>query len=526
MKCISIHTKHDSNLTISFDDEIKIILELERLFNKRYFESSYNPLVFEEQWKEALEYCYEYVGFNEFDLAITSWVNASQEKILKSLIKSKKWVKTNHHVAHATAAYHTSHLEKPLILSYDGGGNDGTLNLYSAEDKQISLIETKPINLGSSYRLLATLMPEITHGEVQERICGNLSLSGKMMGYAALGDVIPHWIGPLKNYYYNFQSPEKSLSYLKNLLFLSPEDYVELPKNLARDLAASAQKAYEEVVLEIIEGYVLQSEYDGIIITGGCALNVLTNSKIHNQFKLPVHVPPNPNDSGISVGALWHHCPPDGKEKITYKGIPAINDLSGESKKIFDSSKEVHSEEIVDILLNGAIIGVLRGRSEVGPRALGNRSIIAYPNSSELRDLLNKKIKFREWFRPFAPIVPFELSSMFFEEEVFSPYMSFSFQLQDKIKEQFPAISHIDGTARVQTVERTQNQWIYNLLMEINELNSYPILLNTSFNIKGKPLITKYSDAFKILKETSLSHILLENKLISKKEVNKISVHQ
>lgn len=519
MKCISIHAKHDSNLTISYDNEIKIILELERLFNKRYFESSYNPVIFEEQWKEALEYCYEYVGFNEFDLAATSWVTASQEKVLKSLINSNVWVNTTHHVAHATAAYFTSDFKNPLILSYDGGGNDGTLNLYRIDDKQTRLIDKKPINMGSSYRLLATIMPEITHRETQQRKCGNLSLSGKLMGYAALGDVVPHWIEPLKGYYYNFKSPEQSLNDLTKSLFSNQDECVELPDKIARDLAASAQKAYEEVVLEIIENYITQANYDGIIITGGCALNVLTNSRIHEKFKLPVHVPPNPNDSGISIGALWHHCPPDGREVITYKGIPAINDLSGKHKELFDLARSANLEDIANLLLKGAVIGVLRGRSEVGPRALGNRSIIAYPNSIELKDKLNNKIKFREWFRPFAPIVPLEWSTTFLGKEFASPYMSFSFQLQDYIKNQFPAIAHLDGTSRVQTIEREQNPWIHDLLMKIKELGGYPILLNTSFNIKGKPLITRYTDAFEILKETSLSHILVEDKLVQKSEV-------
>lgn len=291
-----------------------------------------------------------------------------------------------------------------------------------------------------------------------------------------------------------------------------------LQKDIARNLAASAQKAYEEVVLDIIGSFIWKSSYDGVIVTGGCALNVITNSRIKSRFGIQVHVPPNPNDSGISTGALWYHNPPANKNPITYKGLPAINNLSEKNKKVFDSAKTSDIDEIAYKLLDGSIVGILRGRSEVGPRALGNRSIIAYPENKELKDLINKNIKYREWFRPFAPVIPIDYSNFFLGKDVNSPYMSFSFLLLNDSVKRFPAVSHLDGTARVQTVSIEQNPWLYSLLKKINDKGGYPILLNTSFNVKGRPLIARYEDAFKIIRETSLTHILIEDKLISKDE--------
>jgi carbamoyltransferase len=166
----------------------------------------------------------------------------------------------------------------------------------------------------------------------------------------------------------------------------------------------------------------------------------------------------------------------------------------------------------------GKIIGVVQGCSEHGPRALGHRSIICNPSIPEMKDILNHKVKHREWYRPFAPVVRLEDVSKYFEWDKESRWMSFCPLVKEEWREKLPAITHVDGTARVQTVTKEQNEWLYNLLTEFNELTGIGVLLNTSFNVNGKPILSTYKDAFEIYNKTELDCLLLEDYYIRKEE--------
>jgi predicted NodU family carbamoyl transferase len=171
----------------------------------------------------------------------------------------------------------------------------------------------------------------------------------------------------------------------------------------------------------------------------------------------------------------------------------------------------LNQNTLVKDLIEGKIIGIARDRSEHGPRALGNRSIICNPSLPEMKDILNAKVKHREWYRPFAPVVRLEDVNKYFEWDKESRWMSFCPKVREEWREKLTSITHVDGTARVQTVTRKQNKWLYDLLTKFEKKTGVGVLLNTSFNVDGKPILSTVKDAFTILEKTELDCLIIEN---------------
>jgi carbamoyltransferase len=179
-------------------------------------------------------------------------------------------------------------------------------------------------------------------------------------------------------------------------------------------------------------------------------------------------------------------------------------------------TNEVDLVTLANDLHEGKIIGVAREKAEHGPRALGNRSILCNPSIADMKDILNAKVKNREWYRPFAPVVRLEDVNTYFEWNGESRWMSFCPKVREEWKEKLAAITHVDGTARVQTVTREQNEWLYDLLTEFEKVNGIGVLLNTSFNINGKPILSTVREAFEVFKNTALDGLVIENNYILK----------
>jgi carbamoyltransferase len=172
--------------------------------------------------------------------------------------------------------------------------------------------------------------------------------------------------------------------------------------------------------------------------------------------------------------------------------------------------------EIARLLAQGKIIGVARGNSEHGPRALGNRSILCDPGVTGMKDRLNHEVKFREWFRPYAPVTRLQSAGRYFEIDQPAPYMSFAPRVREEWKARLAAIVHEDGTARVQTVTVAQNPWLYELLERFEAISGYDVLMNTSFNSKGRPILTTAAEALELLSTTSLDFVVIEDRLVAK----------
>jgi len=516
MRTIAIHTQHDACLAIAEDRQVILVLELERLFGVRHFECSTNLEEFRREWSAVLAALPPGLLAAGFEVGITSWVPHSQRAVLHQLIPARVWTTVDHHDAHAALGYQDSPFERALVLSYDGGGNDGTFNTFTADPARLSDKRWIPLNLGTPYRSLATAMPEVTGGRPQPA-AGSLPLSGKLMGYAAYGEVRSAWLPAMKEYFQRYQYPRQALFTLGEQLGLCLEPDALGPAK-ARDLAATGQRVFGDLLLEIVtEELKVRGPVDGVVLTGGAALNVCANQRLREELGLKVHVPSAPNDGGIAAGALWAHTPAVERHPITYLGLELQDDVGLEQLAAQLGAQRASLSGLAERLARGQVVGVARGRAEVGPRALGNRSILCVPRDPGMRERLNARVKFREWYRPFAPVVPLEQVERFFIAAGPAPYMSFAPRWQPGVEERFPAVRHVDGTARVQTVSPSDHPWLHALLIEVEALTGDCLLLNTSFNTRGRPLVSRASEALDMLQTTDLDAALVGDWLFERR---------
>lgn len=511
MKSIAFHVQHDAGVSVADAGQLRLVLELERLFEERYFECAVVDREFRDQWRRALEVVRQETGIERFDVAVTSWVPPSKRRILQELVEASEWRTVDHHVAHALHGLHDGDFEKPLVVSFDGGGNDGTFRVFRGVRREGTLLPVArlPLNLGTPYRLLATTMPEVTGRRVQPR-AGHLSLAGKLMAYAALSSPRQDWLDAVIDYYRTYQEPSQALFSLGESLGLELEPDALGPDE-ARALAATGQAAFETLLLENIGDWLQRADVDGLVLTGGCALNVVANERVRKTFGLPVHVPPAPNDAGITVGALWSVEPPRAALG-PFVGSELVDDVSATALRQ-RGGRQAAIAEIARLVRAGAIIGIAQGRAEFGPRALGHRSIVAAADRPELRERINARIKSREWYRPVAPAVLASAVGRFFAGEPRSPYMSFAAPVRDSARAQLAGALHVDGTARVQTVDDPTSV-LGALLLALERAGADPCVLNTSFNVRARPLLQRASAALEALDTTDLDFAWINGWLV------------
>ena len=426
-------------------------------------------------------------------------------RIINEFFNIKSYQKEAHHSGHARWAIHQSPFDKSIVISFDGGGTDkydviSYFNIFIYENKHLHQINQINLNFGTAYSKIALLISEIPYSY-------NMNLySGKLMGLSSYGNVRNEWIEPLMEYYKN--NDLKKLCEKINIQY--GQDVIS--HTLSYDLAASSQYVFEKLFNNVIDPILKKYPQYPTCLTGACALNVINNNKLKNKIgEQNIFIPPNPNDSGLSLGYFLHNTIDKqiNNLNITYSGIDIQN-----LYLIHDTNNKISSKTIANKLISGEIIGIIHGKSECGPRALGHRSILCYPNNPKLKEILNSKIKFREWFRPFAPVTLETHVGLFFNNISNSPYMSFCPAINKKYEYKFPSITHIDNSSRVQTVTRNSCEVLYDILLEINKLKFDPILLNTSFNIQGKPIINDVNDAINIKKSIPIDTIIINNNML------------
>ncbi len=521
-KSMSIYASHDASITINPSEGVYRIYEFERLLKERYCKINDHPR-FEEACQFILEDIKKEYGIEGFDKCyfgkIGSSTSIQEKKILYKVFGINDFIDTGHHLSHAATALYQSNFDDCLIFSIDGGGWDennevSMFNIYLAnrKNKTIEKIGQSGLDVGNAYSLISMPIKEIRKGNY-------LSYAGKIMGLAAYGKIRQEWIEPMRTFYLtqHFIGLEFSqLSRLGSIIKLDLSNYDTISGQDAYDLAATSQYIFEEVVFDVIRPYIEKYKLP-ICLTGGCALNVLFNDRLKKEMSFPVFVPPNPNDCGISLGQLLLNEPPEEVVDITYSGFDILDREKLIENIVQYNAKEVSISDVAKLIVEGKIIGVIRGKSECGPRALGNRSIICDPSFPEMKDILNHKVKFREWFRPFAPIVKEEEVNKYFDFEGEARFMSYSPKTKTEWLEKLKSIVHEDTTSRVQTVTREQNEFIYDLISEVDKIKNVGVILNTSFNIKGKPILTSIEDALEVLNTTELDYVLVENWLFEKK---------
>jgi len=524
MKIVSIFAGHDASLTFYDSDKSKYhIIELERLVKKRYFRLHVDNS--REEIRKILIECKniarDFWGFDKYDAVIvTADGGLNPENVLLEVFETNNilWAK-NHHECHAYCAFYLSPFEESLIISFDGGGNDGFFNIYLGNSNGINQIESIKSDFGGGYLLGASILKEIS-----EKSCHQLSLAGKMMGLCAYGKPRKELVDSFKKFFFDKDYKKLSSETGLDLLNLdnpwsNPMRNAKFQEQDAYDLAATIQLAFEEAFLDIFNILVKKFPSLPVCISGGGGLNVLLNERIRNEYNVELFIPPNPNDCGLSLGAIFMAEKPKVRPSVAYSGIPLLDKENLSYHVEHRGARLTNCEEMAQLLKQGKILGIVYGDSEVGPRALGNRSIVCDPAFEKMKDILNSKVKFREWFRPFAPFCKKENASTYFDSQSFDnlEFMSFAPAVKNEFKQKLPAITHIDGSSRLQTVTENSHKLFYNLLTEFEKISETAVLLNTSFNIRGLPILTTIEDALYVLDNTQLDYAVIENYIFAKK---------
>lgn len=523
---ISAYGSHNAAIA-AFYNEKYYIIELERWLNKKnaglagYLPAKCPQKVFDD----ILNYIFEKTNTNVIDIFLSNYFS----KVDLSNYNIKQHKRFDHHAAHAACAFYQSPYNKSLIFTYDGGGNGAFFNVYLANTRNIGpkLIDKFDIDLGFPYMILADHMEDITKEPLN---IGNLVYAGKLMGLCAYGKVNEKWLPHFEKFYKQFRYAGNSyaggaeIRYSVTKELFNSIGIIDFDLETTRfkgqfswDMAATSQQAFENVFLELAMPYISKYSSYPVCLSGGCALNVILNSKLINIIKDGnVYIPPNTNDCGIAIGGLLEYIKPEKQIDITYSGLPIMDTLNY-SALLEDNPvsviENITEKDIAILLENNYIIGIIHGNSEHGPRALGNRSIICNPVGN-MKDILNAKVKHREWYRPFAPVVKFEDVSKYFDFSYESQHMTYIATVNKEYD--FPAITHVDGTGRLQTITKDQNEFLYTIIDEFDKLSGYGVILNTSFNVNGKPILTRLSDAFEILIKTELDCIYYNSNLIFK----------
>lgn len=572
---------HDSAAVLVIDGDIKCAVQEER-FTRIKHDPRFP--------KNAINYCLsscglkpkdlDYVVYYDkpvmtFDRLLSSYLDASPFGIkswLKSMplwlgqkLKVKNIIKkelegftgetlfSEHHLSHAASAFYPSPFKEGAIFTIDGVGEWATASLGFGIKNKITL--TKEMKFPNSLGLLYSAFTYFTGFKVN-------SGEYKLMGLAPYGkpkykDIIMKELIDVKDdgsfrmnmKYFDFLGGLKMTSKKMEELFGGPPRNPETEITIREmDLAASIQSVTEEIMIKMVNYLYNETNIKNLCMAGGVALNCVANGKILREtpFK-KIWIQPAAGDAGGALGAAlavyYEYLTNDRQtdeindsQKGSYLGVEYTTEdirkfLQEKGYPYTELDKYEAPLEIAKMIAEGKVVGLLSGRMEFGPRALGSRSILADPRNDETQRFLNLKIKFRESFRPFAPSVLEEDVGEYFENDEPSPYMLMTTYLkkdkrfpmdesisQDNIsarlmqrRSDVPAITHLDYSARIQTVSKKTNPFYHSIISEFKKLTGVPMIVNTSFNVRGEPIVCSLYDAYKCFMKTNMDVLFLEN---------------
>ena len=509
-------------------------------------------------------------GFRSFCKAMPIWLKEKlfQKKLIFDELKKhdedlkddKKLFFSEHHLSHAASAFYPSPFNEAIILTADGVGEWATTTVAIGRGNDLQI--KKEIHFPHSLGLLYSAFTYYSGFKVN-------SGEYKLMGLAPYGnpkykDLILDNVVHVKNDG-TFRLDQSYFNYATGLTMTNNKFHKlfgQKPRNSKNekitqfhmDIAASIQLVTENIMLSLVKS--LKKEYNikNLCLAGGVALNCVANGKILKEKIFEnIWIQPASGDAGGSIGAAlayWHieaekkrNINPDDDMQGSYLGPEYSNDeIENELKQLGAIFSNLKEDEIIrktsNDLANNEAIGWFQGRMEFGPRALGSRSILGDPRDSETQKKLNLKVKFRESFRPFAPSILEEDLSEWFEMSSISPYMllvsnirkSKILEMTDDQKALFgieklnikrsviPAVTHVDYSARIQTVSKKKNYKFYNLIKSFKEKTGCPVLVNTSFNVRGEPIVNTPTDAFNCFMGTNLDKLVIGNYYLDKKK--------
>jgi len=443
-----------------------------------------------------------------------------------------------HHLCHAASAFYLSPFESAAVLTMDGTGEETTTMFSRGEG--VSLKPLKRIKLPHS---LGQFYSAVTNFIGFDMFAGD---EWKLMGLAAYGEpkykdffsrrvlsangngdfhlnirTLDHHLAK------HYQFPDELIHELGPAR--QPDEEIE---KRHMDIAASAQEVLEDVVLKLLQNLHEQTGEKNLCLAGGVAFNSVMNGRIMQESPFEnFFIQPAAGDAGCSLGAAYlvHHKvlkePRAQQMEHAYYGPGFSSEECAAVLKAADLQFQTLDEDqliarVAKMIADGAIVGWFHGRMEFGPRALGRRSFLADPRRADMRELLNEKVKLREWFRPLAPSMLEEASPKLFGIDHRDPFMVTVLAVREEMRDKIPAVVHVDGTARPQTVSRKTNPRYWKLLKEFERIAGVPVLLNTSFNIQ-EPIVCKPADAVRTFQAASFDALILEDHLVLRQSIDR-----
>lgn len=501
------YTVHDQSVCLIEDEEIKFHYEFERFNRRKHNWISTDPKDRRQAVSEFEDFVLKVKNIVKPDIIAISGMGEPRAngKILPnnfdiSRIQQKHRPRkfsdhvfidniyyVDHHIAHAAYAHLTSGFSGGDILAYDGGGERFQTVFFNSKGDlyPCGLHGTYQLNLGGMWGMIAL---------------GSLGkfASGKIMGLSAYGKPKKQYFKILEDFH--FESIEEKMN--------------QMNFNEFKDFSSTLQFFSTLRTLEFLAQI---KTSNNLCISGGVGLNGYINQAIiESDLYSNVHFPPAMGDDGISVGAALHALWLIEGKKIKNNNLAYL----GTGYKISEEGKAYKYDDlyqhIAQKISEGKIVGWFQGRSESGPRALGNRSILADPRDPKMKNHLNESVKHREWYRPFAPSILKEEVSNWFENVEESKYMSRIAKFKPGMGEKVPAVCHIDYTGRLQTVTKEDNKHFYNLIKSFYNITNVPMILNTSFNDNEEPIVETPQDAMKTFKKTNIDILALCDRVFEK----------
>jgi carbamoyltransferase len=552
---LGISASHNGAVCLLRGDEIVVAVQEERLSRKK------RDWIWGKKSARALDYCLSYAGIRPVELSAivfcaSGQARAPQHDLTQNPVLGEALARVPvfiipHHLGHALSAFATSGFEEAAVLVIDGAGSPSedftpeeaavviddyefgleTISLYGAAGTKLTPLEKHIANRGEWLGAERLRMPRYRslggmYAATSIQIFGDADEAGKVMGLAPYGEPDT----PVSDFYevvnnrfvYHDKLPAR-FRYTERW----PAHETEY-KNLAR----STQAALEESLLYLARRLYELRPSENLCYSGGVALNSVANERLIGESAFRnVYIMPAAEDSGVAVGAAYY-----GLWQLTGRntGRRLKHDAVGREYGPQDVARAVERTpgvqvvktgdvmaDVVDLLCGGKIVGWFQGRSELGPRALGQRSILCDPRRADGKAVLNGRVKYREAFRPFAPVVLREEAERWFELDGKDPASPFMLRVSKFRREKtgsVPAVVHVDGTGRLQTVSPEANGRLYELIKKFGERTGVPILLNTSFNVKGEPIVETPEDALKCFLSTGMNYCVLHDTLVKKRE--------
>jgi carbamoyltransferase len=567
MYIIGLNLGDDRSACLLKDGKIIVAILEERLDRIKKSPSIYADLSYRLPPYLSINYCLNAAGINidELDLIVA---NHDREPVnierLKQLLPIKDKTKIiapphpAHHLVHAFSSYFCSPFTRSLVLVYDSfgsdienKGNEGE-SVYIASKNNIKHLSTNYQNLYLNYKnkpyfsltyiyrfvsLALGFCINVRNGPLKSQI----DEAGKTMGLAPYGRFVKEWVkivkvnqGHLDTSNFTKFALETGIGQVKNnqlepVIVRKPKEQIT---SFHKNLAFKIQSEFEEGILFLLKKAMQETQIKNVCLAGGGALNCVLNQKIAAIVGVDrLFIQPAASDDGTAIGAAlygWHRFLKQKKrfelnnvffgKTYTSKRIrTALN--SYYLSRVKPENKNKLFQKVAQEIERNKIVGWFRGGSEFGPRALGHRSILANPSAVIVKDLINKKVKNRESFRPFAPSVLAERINNFFNDNNSSPYMLLAPTVNKTKQSLVKAVLHIDNSARVQTVNRADNPAYWALINEFYKLTKIPLILNTSFNTNGAPIVETPEEALEAFLVTDMDYLVLENFILDKNDL-------